>query len=121
MRNIITLLPLLVMFLTGCANWRQASYKATGSVVITTDAAMTAWATYVAAGSAKPEQEVRVKAAYEKYQKAALAVIAAGKSATADGNRAPFDIAVAASSAAQADLVALVQSFLPTKLKPATP
>lgn len=118
MRIIVCVLSLLVMFVTGCANWKQAAYKGTGTVVITADAAMKAWASYVAAGQSKPEQEVKVKAAYEKYQRAALTLIAAGKAATANGNRAPFDIAVAASSAAQADLVALVQSFLPSKLQP---
>jgi hypothetical protein len=118
MRRTWIVLCFVLALLTGCANWKQAAYKGTGTVVITADAAMKAWASYVAAGQAKAEQEVKVKAAYEKYQRAALTLIAAGKSATANGNRAPFDIAVAASSAAQSDLVALVQSFLPSKLQP---
>lgn len=117
MRKIVLLLS-AVLLLTGCANWKQAGYKSTGVVVITVDAAMKAWAGYVAAGQAKPQQEVQVKAAYEKYQKAALVLIAAGKAATTNGTRAPFDAGVAAASAAQADLVALVSSFLPTKLQP---
>lgn len=79
---------------------------------------MKAWASYVAAGQAKPEQETKVKAAYEKYQKAALVVISAGQAATKNGSRGLFDQAVATASAAQADLVALVSSFLPPKLQP---
>lgn len=118
MRRTWIVLCFVLALLTGCANWKQAAYKGTGTVVITADAAMKAWAGYVASGQSKPEQEAKVKAAYEKYQKAALTLIAAGKSATANGNRTAFDIAVTASSAAQNDLVALVQSLLPPKLQP---
>lgn len=116
--RVIYVLSVLVMFLTGCANWKQAAYKSTGTVVITVDAAMTAWASYVATGQTKPEQEVKVKAAYEKYQSAALTVISAGQAATTNETRALFDVAVAIASATQADLVALVKSFLPARLHP---
>lgn len=117
MKTIVVLLSVLAL-LTGCANWKQAGYKGTGTVVITVEAAMKAWAGYVAAGQAKPEQEVKVKAAYEKYQKAALVVIDAGQAATKTGNRGAFDVAVSVAAATQADLVGLVQSFLPQKLQP---
>lgn len=121
MSRTLFVLCFILGLLTGCANWKQASYKGTGTAVVTAEAAMKAWASYVVAGQATADQEAKVKAAYEKYQKAALTLIAAGKSATANGNRAPFEIALTASAAAQADLVALIQSLLPTKLKAAEP
>jgi hypothetical protein len=79
---------------------------------------MKAWASYVAAGKAKPEQETKVRAAYSKYQLAMLSVIDAGKVATTSGNQTALQTVVAAAAAAQADLVALVKSFLPPELQP---
>lgn len=79
---------------------------------------MKAWARYVASGAAKPEQEAKVRAAYETYQKAALTVIDAGKVATTSGDQSALQIVVASAAAAQADLVTLVTSFLPANLQP---
>jgi uncharacterized protein YceK len=128
MRQLQRIVPLAVSFLlfwsiatvsvslSGCSSWRSTSYKTTGTVVITADTAMKAWAMHVAKGLAKPEQEITVRAAYGKYQAAMLAVIDAGKAATAADDQSALQRVVAAAAAAQADLAGIIQAFVPQQI-----
>lgn len=116
--RILLLFIALCLTLMGCTSWRSASYKSAGTAVITADIAMKAWAKRVAAGKATPEQEKAVKSAYEKYQKSMLTAIDAGKASTTSTDTNALGIAIGTVVAVQADLVNLVQSFLPEKIKP---
>lgn len=102
---------------TGCANWKQTTYKTAGTVTITADTAMKAWAEYVVAGLAKPDQEAKVRDAYGKYQASMMAVLDAGKAATASGNQTALQNWFAAAAAAQANLVNVVNAFMPADRK----
>jgi hypothetical protein len=97
--------------LPGCGSWKSTAYKSSGSVVITADAGMKAWASYVVSGQAKPEQELAVREAYGRYQKAMTVVIDAGKLATTSDNQSALQVAVSAAAIAQADLITLINSF----------
>lgn len=103
---------------SGCASWKSTTYKTSGSVVITADAAMQGWALYVKSGQATQIQELAVRRAYDKYQAAMLMVIDAGKIATTSGNKSQLEIGVAAAAAALVDLVNLINSFTSKKPSP---
>lgn len=118
MQRTSILAAFLILFLGACASWKSTSYKSTGTVVITADAAMQSWASYVAGGHATPAQEAAVRDAYGKYQKSMLAVIDAGKSASTSTNTSGLSLVVGAAAAAQADLVGAIRAFLPSTLQP---
>jgi len=62
--------------LSGCNTTpQQATYRAAGTTVTTVDAAMTAWGDYVKQFHPAATDELKVKAAFEKYQAAMLVVI----------------------------------------------
>lgn len=103
--------------LTGCGTWQQTTYKTAGTITITADTAMKAWAEYVVAGHAKPDQEVKVRDAYAKYQAAMLTVLDVGKAATANGSTNGLQQWFQAATAAQAHLVDVVNAFLPAEKK----
>ncbi len=113
---VFTAVPVVV---TGCANWKQSLHKSEGTVVITVETAMKAWAKWVAQGHATAAQETKVKGAYQKYQAAMLGVIDASKAATNSGDQTTLQTIIVAATAAQADVVNIIQSFLPEKIQPA--
>lgn len=99
--------------LTGCSGWKSGTYKTAGTVVITADVAMQAWAAHVVTGGATPEQEAKVRAAYHQYQTAMLAVLDAGRLATSSNDMSALNRWFAAAQAAQAHLGRVVNAFLP--------
>ena len=96
---------------TGCQSENRAAYVATGSVIVTVDAAMSAWGDYVRAGKATRDDQIRVRDIYLKYQAAIAierdAVLAA--QATKDDGALRQALAVVAAS--QSDVIALVQTL----------
>lgn len=110
----------LSMMGSGCSSPKQAAYRATGSVVITVDAAMSGWGDYVRAGLAKPQEEAKVKAAYEHYQATIRLVRSLTESFVNNaGDKVTLDMAFTAVDHAKNDLIDLIQSFRQTP-KPKT-
>lgn len=109
-----TLLTIAVLaLLCGCASWKSATHKTTGTVVVTADTAMKGWAAYVATGKATPAQEATVRDCYGKYQAAMNALIDVAASATAGGNRPALELITATAAAALADLLNVISQFVP--------
>ncbi len=123
--NLLLVAPTAVLYLTatGCKTANQTAYKATSATYITVDAAMKAWGDFVRANHPPVEKEQKVKAAFDRYQAAALVVTSAGAAhakvladqaadpatkATALSN---LNAAIAVTSASLADLINLVQVF----------
>lgn len=117
---ICALLPALCLGTVGCKNPQQASYAAVGTVQVSVEAAMSAWNLYVGQNHPPVATELKVKAAYEKYQQAMAAVCdagaiyaAAGVTNSAGQTGASAALQAATSNAGQtlADLVALIRSL----------
>lgn len=105
---------------TGCTSTTGTLYKTENTVQTTVEVAMTAWGDYVAAHHPGPAAEAKVKAAYEKYQVYAAAVVDASQGYAALAGASPTDqppsmqavnAALSNSSQALADLTALIRSF----------
>jgi len=104
----------LVTVLTGCAT----AYRAAGVSQVTVSAAMHAWGAYVAVEHPPAATELKVKAAYEKWQIAQFRVIDAAQTYAAKvgapgvwAEEKNLEVAINAAAQAAADLVSLVESF----------
>jgi hypothetical protein len=72
---------------TGCTSTPQTvAYRTAGTAVVSVDTAMTLWGQYVATYHPNANQEATVKAAYDKYQAAMVAVCDAGAIYAASGS-----------------------------------
>lgn len=91
--------------LNGCSTPQRAAYVTVGSVQVSAEAAMAAWNVYVGQYHPPVAVELKVKAAYEKYQAALEAVCDAGAVYAAAGvtNASGATGASAALAQAQAD------------------
>lgn len=107
MRSLL-LLPLLLLLL-GC----QSAYKTTGVTIVTVDAAMNAWGDYVRAGLSTPEEEAKVKSAYDKYYAAIQGEKAAVIAYKSTGDTNGLNNALIAVQSATPAVVALIFEFLP--------
>ncbi len=105
---------------SGCQSANQSSYRATGTAVVTVDAAMQAWGSYVAKNHPGTATEQKVADAYKKYQQSvnlvADAAIAFSKSKAANDTALPaaqanLNAVIAASATALSDLEGLIVSF----------
>lgn len=107
------LLVLLILLLApGCVT--QTPGRVLATTVATVDAAMQGWATWVALGHATSEQELAVRAAYERYQALQHAAEAAYVAAAKTSDPSVFQRASAALTAAQGDLLYLLAKFTPS-------
>jgi len=106
--------------LTGCKSINSAAHKTVAVTDVSVTAAMGAWNVYVGAKHPGVEKELKVKAAYEAYQKAAVTLCdAAITYLNAKQNHDPtlehwqveFDAATQATAKALTDLVELVKSL----------
>lgn len=96
----------------GCANPERTAYVSTGVVTITVDGAMNGWGDYVRAGKATPEDEAKVKAAYQKYQASIRALKAAVlSSVNAPNEQEILMTALNAIDAAKNELINLITSL----------
>ena len=110
MKNIVLLLTLVAPLLfVGC----QTSGKFLATTVTTVDAAMKGWAEYVVIGGATEQQQMSVKAAYEKYQVAEQAAEAAYVAAAKYGDDQAWLAASAALQESRTALFTLIASFNP--------
>ena len=108
------------VLIQGCSSTNSAAYHATGTAVVTVDAAMTAWGDYVAKNHPGAAAEQKVKSAYETYQRSVSVVADAAsgylKAKAANDPAMPklqaeFNNALAATGAALVDLTALIRSL----------
>ena len=109
---------LSLVLLVGCADLPKNAYKATGTVVVTVDTAMTVWGDYVHVQHPPVEQELQVKAAFQKYQAAALVAIDAATAyslATDSAGQADatlrLNAALAQSAQTLSELLELLRTF----------
>lgn len=105
----------------GCGSTPQrAAYVAAGSVQVSVETAMAAWNVYVGAQHPPLATELKVKAAYEKYQQAMVVVCDAGAIYAAagvtnangqTGAAAALDTARANAAQSLADLLGLMRTI----------
>lgn len=117
MRTVQTAVFLFMLILSGCQNPDRAAYVTAGTVITSVDSAMNAWGDFVRAGLSKPEQEVRVKDAYQKYQIATRTlrtVVRSYKNSPQDEAR--YETALRVVEAASADLISIVRQFTKNKI-----
>jgi hypothetical protein len=107
---ILAIVGLLAM-LTACASFQSTAGKSLASIALTADASMKGWAQWVAAGQVAPDQEAKVKAAYEKYQAAMTLAKTAYANAAVSGDQTGWQAAYDLLTQNQAALIAIVQSF----------
>lgn len=116
-RQIQLLLLMAVLAVSyGCANPELAAYRTTGTVVVTVNDAMNAFADAWVAGMVTQQQKAQVDAAYDKYY-AAIQVqrvaVAAFKANQAQGGTNTLNIAVASLASAEGNILSLIYQFLP--------
>ncbi len=114
--SLITASLITATLLTGCASLDTNAYKTIGTTANLVDGAMRGWGDYVRAGRATPDDESRVRAAYEKYQAAMRAARAAVNTYhTAPDNEVPLQTALSALSSASGEIVNLIGVIVPEK------
>lgn len=106
---------------SGCGSLGKTTYRSTATAGVTVDAAMSAWGRWVKEHKPSAETELKVKNAFETYQQAVSTVAdtgAAYQRAKANPNnpalpeaQVKFNAAIAAASAALADLTNLIVSL----------
>ena len=101
----------LSLMLEGCATYRQNAGKLLASTALAVDAAMRGWREVVHMGKATPEQEAKVKAAFEKYQLAQSAAEAAYTLLMTMGDKSAWPTASAQLTESSTGLTSLIQSF----------
>lgn len=105
----------------GCSSAGKTAYRTTATASVTVDAAMSAWGRWVKDHKPSAESELKVKSAFETYQKAVSTVADTGaayqRAKEKPNNPAlpeaqvKFNAAIAAASAALADLTNLIVSL----------
>lgn len=104
------------LHLSACKNPELAAYRLTGTVVVTVNDAMNAFADAWVAGLVTPQQKVQVDQAYDRYYAAVQierAAITAYKSNQVGGGTNTLNVAVAALTSAEGDVLFLIYQFLP--------
>ena len=98
----------------GCSTPQRAVYSSESGVVLTVDAAMTAWGHYVGEFHPPVEQEQAVAAAFGKYQTAMALAVDAARAWSSLGTNGPPTLDPSfqqAASDALGDLLALLTKF----------
>ncbi len=110
------LLATSLICFTACKNPELAAYRTIGGVAATVETAMTAWGDWVKAKRATPDDEVRVKAAYVKYQAAMKVAEQSVKTArNLPPGTASYAAIVSILSESADPLVALIDTFVPNR------
>lgn len=106
-----------VLFAIGCAgrvtppSAAEVAYKTLASTQATVDTAMKAWADYVVAGHAKPEDEAVVQTVYSKYQVAIRAAARIPSTLKPGESSLDLDLALRAVEVAAAELLTILNSL----------
>lgn len=109
MKNILCII--MILFLISCASTKRTVYRTAGVTQITVETALKSWDRYVESGKATIEQERIVKAAYEKYQTAALKVVDVSMKYSVDKDKLALDEAIALASGTLNELINLIRSY----------
>ena len=104
-------LLLILLILNGCISTERSTYRAVGVTQVSVETALKAWDKWVEMDKATVEQEKKVKAAYEKYQIAALNVVTVAQKYSMDKDKLSLDEAIAVASGALNELVNLITSY----------
>jgi len=101
----------LAGLLVGCASVETTSYRALGTTAVLVDGAMNGWGDYVRSGQAKPEQEQRVRTAYESgVDECGAGAVVTAK--TAPEGEAALDKALREVDAGAAAILGIVKLFI---------
>jgi hypothetical protein len=120
MKKIIVLFSVIVVLfsacfaITGCQSSPQTvAYQSAGTLSAAVPVAMAAWDAYVKAGLSTTNQEIAVRADYEKYQAAFAVACDAGAIYAARTTQAQAALTAAIGSSTQSisDLETLIKSF----------
>ncbi len=119
MKNLL-LIAVALLLLGGCASFNNTAGKLLASTAITADKAMQGWATYVVINKVPDNDpsQVKVRAAYAKYQMAMAAAQAAYIGATSTGDKTIWGQAAAMLTSSASELSAIVLSFTSQPTKP---
>jgi len=110
-RLITALLCSLLLLAAGCASFERTSGKALASSALTVDAAMKAWAQYVVLQHPPADQEAKVRAAYEQYQRSMRLAQDAWLAAVNSGDKTWWESAFLSLTQNEATLLALIREF----------
>jgi hypothetical protein len=113
MNRIALSLVLVATLCAGCATFNSTAGKLLVSTALTVDAAMQGWAQWVIAGQSNPDQELKVKAAYIKYQASMQIAQAAYQTMVVSNDKTYWDKAAEALTSNRVALLALISSFTP--------
>lgn len=100
-----------ILTLDGCSSVQKATYTTVGATQVTVQTALGAWNVWVGQGKATVAQEQAVKAAFQKWQVAALAVCDLGKVTATPTTDAVYQAAIANAAQIQTDFINLLKSF----------
>lgn len=117
----IALTACLFFLNAGCATPELAAYRTLGTTTVLVNAAMNGWGDYVRAGLATPDDQIRVRGAYEKYQasmRVAKSVALAMKDSGAINDPVWMQVVNAVTKSAN-DVINLIAKFVPS-VKPIT-
>ena len=117
MKNLHKFLSLLLLAaLLGCATPEQSAYRVIATLTYSVDGAMNGWGDYVRAGKATAEEQMKVRAAYERYQSLMrLARVTVATVKTQPDGAATMDTAISTVQSASGQLIGLIQQFLQPK------
>jgi hypothetical protein len=111
--------------INGCQSPEKTTWRVTGTAIVTVNGLMSAYADACVAGLIASNKQAQVRDAYGKYAAAMAVEKAVILSYKVNQDTNALYQAVAAASAASADLIGLVQLFLPpdrlVKVKGGTP
>lgn len=108
------LIPVLIFGGMGCKSTPATQvYKVSSAADISATTALAVWDSYLASHEVPPEKELIVKAAYDKYKAAQIAVLDAAIAfkQSGDAGRPALDSAIAAAGASLGNLIGLLRQF----------
>lgn len=105
----IVLCAILALVANGCKTPEQGAYRTIGTLANAVDVSMKTYGDAYRAGLITPDEQVKVRAAYEHYQRTMRIARAVVKSAkAAPESAAGLNTALTAVEAASADLITLI-------------
>ena len=114
MKTLTSFMTIAAIFmLAGCASIEDTAYKATGTVVITANAAMSEWLDYKNTMNPSVDQVLKVKAAWDKYYALVQLEKASVVTYKTNAGTNTLNLAVSMVAAASSELINVVMQFLP--------
>lgn len=107
---------ILLAALLGCATPEQGAYRTIGTITVSVDTSMNVWGDAVRAGRTSPDDQARVRAAYEHYQSAMrLARVTVITTTSQPEGATKLETTLATAEAASGQLISLIQTLLQPK------